>query len=391
METIRLNLSIVVLFLSLVSQAQSPHWEWVLQGGGDKDEIGKWVHCRPDLIYLSGDFYKYTTIGDTTLDGAGTWAAFIGGCTKTGEWEFVMNLGSAKENFQDMEVTENDEYLYGVDRFEVEVEIGNNTYTNRGSYDFFIVKRFFGKDGVIWSLHGGGPEYDDIGGLTVDQYDNCYITGRFAGTAQFGPFSLTSKAENDLFVAKISKDGEWLWVQSAGGTAHDIGKGIAVDKSGNVYITGAFQLDAQFGNTKLQSTGNVGYSDVFIAKLDPNGNWLWAKNCPGDYTETGKDIAVDKNGYPVVIGEYDYNINIGGNSFQSKGSTDIFVAKANPNGEWVWTISASGSGTIAAEGIDVDDNGDTYVIGYFKGSPNFGNHTVSVDKEKDLFVAKIVE
>jgi len=386
----------ILLFLTLLAVsalllAQTPDWQWVLQGGGNQCDEGLWVHCMPDFVYVSGQFYKTTSIGDTTLDGENSWTALLAECTKNGEWDFAMSLGLKKDNFQIMETTFDDMYIYGASRFEAQVDAEIDILTSKGNYDFYVMKRVFGQDEIIWCVQAGGTERDEILGIDVDQNDNCYITGRFAGTAEFGSFSLSSKDGNDIFVAKISKDGRWLWATSAGGQAHDGGNGIAVDKYGNVYVTGALQVDAEFGNTNLTASGTEGYSDIFIAKLDPDGNWIWAKSVGGKYTEYANDIDVDENGQIFVAGVFEENLIIAGNSFHSKGGTDIFVAKADTDGVWQWSISAGGLSYDVVQGIDVDKDGSIYITGYFKGKSNFGSHTVSVDDEKDLFVAKIVE
>ena len=128
----------------------------------------------------------------------------------------------------------------------------------------------------FWAKKAGGTSYDNGLSIAIDANENSYVTGYFSGSATFGTTTLTSSSEyySDIFVAKLDNNSNWLWVKQAGGTNWDYGYGIAVDANGNSYVTGYFYNSATFGTTTLTSSG---YADIFVAKLDSSGNWLWAK------------------------------------------------------------------------------------------------------------------
>ncbi len=92
-----------------------------------------------------------------------------------------------------------------------------------------------------------------------------------SGSVTFSTTALINSGEYDIFVVSWTLTVTWLWKQKAGGTSGDFGNGIAVDANGNSYVTGNFWSSATFGTTTLTSSG--GY-DIFVAKLDINGNWL---------------------------------------------------------------------------------------------------------------------
>ena len=99
------------------------------------------------------------------------------------------------------------------------------------------------------------------------------VTGSFSGAASFGDTTLTSAGNADVFIAKLNRDGSYAWAKKAGGTSNDVGNGITSLADGSSIITGSFQGTASFGDTTLTSDGD---NDVFIAVLDANGNWLSA-------------------------------------------------------------------------------------------------------------------
>ena len=121
--------------------------------------------------------------------------------------------------------------------------------------------------------------------IALDSGGNAYITGKFAGAITFGPHTLGTLHNNDedIYVAKMNSDGNWIWAVSAGkqGVTTNIqnvdrGKDIVVDYSGDIIITGEFAGSATFGNISISSGWLL---DIFVAKLNSDGEW---HNCGGD-------------------------------------------------------------------------------------------------------------
>ena len=131
---------------------------------------------------------------------------------------------------------------------------------------------------MLWAVGAGGTSADWGNGIAVDSSGNAYVTGTFQGTAAFGNFDLTSQGSYDFFVAKLNSTGSWQWAVEAGGTSGDYGNGIAVDSSGNVYVTGGFS-SAAFGPTNLAANGS---KDIFVAYID-------GANLDSDFVPSGWD------------------------------------------------------------------------------------------------------
>ena len=240
----------------------------------------------------------------------------------------------------------------------------------------------------LWAKKAGGTGSDWGYGIAVDTSGNSYVTGYFQGTATFGSTNLTSNGGYDIFVAKLDSSGNWLWAKKAGGTSDDEGHGIAVDASGNSYVTGFFGGSASFGSTTLISNGNY---DIFITKLDSNGNWLWAKNAGGPNYDSGCGIAFDTSGNSYVTGTFYSSADFGSTTLTSYGDYDIFIAKLDSSGNWFWAKNAGGTNVDIGYGIAVDTSGNSYVIGYFEsGIVIFGPTTYLISSGySDLFIAKL--
>src|SRR5207249_1049908 len=184
--------------------------------------------------------------------------------------------------------------------FRPEVTFGSNTLVSAGDFDIFLVKHDrFGN--VAWAKRAGGAGSDFSFGIAVDAMTNVYLTGFFTDLATFDSTNLVSSGGQDIFVAKYSS-GALDWVRQAGGaTDSDFGYGIAVDAVGNAYVSGTFQGVASFGTNTLSGFGE---EDIFVAKFDPSGNVLWARQAGGGALDQGYGIALDGENNCYVTGRF---------------------------------------------------------------------------------------
>lgn len=212
---------------------------------------------------------------------------------------------------------------------------------------------------------GGGSETGR--GVCTDASGNVYYMGIFSGAnTDFdpGPGStlLSPLGLMDIFVTKYAADGTFLWAVRGGGVSQDQAAGIAFDGTG-IYITGTFNLSASFGAFNLSSTGGAG-TDIYVAKLDFNGNYLWAKNfgASGVGGDNGQAICTDGVGGVYFSGTIGGNANIGGFSLSTTGgsSGDMVVAKlAAVDGSVSWAVNGGSSAS--------SDNGTGSSICYHPG------------------------
>ena len=238
-----------------------------------------------------------------------------------------------------------------------------------------------------WAIPAVGIDDDEGRAITIDENGNTYVTGYFQSTVTFGPFSLTSAGSCDIFVTKMDANGNWLWVTQAGGvTGSEMGLSIALDDNGNIYLSGYFQYTVTFGPFTLTSNG---LADMFIAKMDANGNWLWVTQAGGGSIVDGRAIALDDNNNIYVAGTLQGWATFGPYFHQSTGWSDIFIAKLDANGNWQWVIQAGGSDIDHCYAIAIDDNGNSYVTGSFESTATFGPFSLTSAGSGDIFVAKI--
>ena len=273
---------------------------------------------------------------------------------------------------------------------------GAFTLTNKGSADTFIAK-YNNAGNVLWARSAGGAGNDQGTRLALDTNGNCYVTGLFGSpTITFGSFTLTNVATDgswDLLLVKYDSNGNVVWAKSAGGPGFDAGNSVAVDTTGNVFVTGYFDgTNVNVGGTILTNNGPAGTSDLFLAKYNSAGALQWVRSAGGnsdDFAFVGVDAAT--NSY--ITGFFvSPTISFGGVTLTNTsldGSEDMFVAKYNSAGNLLWARRAVGDSANDGRGIAVDAAGNCYIAGhFFSDSITFGNVTLMNAGGADIFVVK---
>ena len=201
------------------------------------------------------------------------------------------------------------------------------------------------------------------------------MTGYFKGTATFGNITLESAGDKDIFIAKLDASGTYQWARKAGGLAGDDGESIAVLDDGSSIVTGGFQGVATFGNTTLESAGSY---DIFVAKLGANGDYQWARKAGGERDRfKATSVSILDDGASIVTGYFKDDATFGNTTLTSAGSLDIFIAKLDADGEYEWVTQAGGTSTDSGYGVSVLEDGSSIVTGYFFGDATFGNTTLT--------------
>lgn len=239
--------------------------------------------------------------------------------------------------------------------------------------------------GIIydWAITAGGTPQESARSVALDEIGNIYVTGLFEESMHFEDIDLYGAGGDDIYVAKYDTNGHVLWVTKAGGLNADYGLGIAVDGDGNCFVTGSFYGDIQCQGSHIVSNGGL---DVFIAKFDAEGILVWANGVGGDGYDRGCDVAVDGRGNPVVTGFYNSSVDFGVSTLESRGRSDIFVAKFDPQGNPIWAHSSGGVSTDIGYGVTVGSMDNIYVTGFFNGHAHFGSHELQSRGSEDIFV-----
>jgi len=269
-------------------------------------------------------------------------------------------------------------------RYDGVVNFGGITLSSSAYTDDVFIAKYSAAGALQWA-HGFGSTGSDVAtGAAVDSSGNLVITGYFQGTVDFGNGPVTAAGSNSLFVAKYSAAGNWMWFDQVGNA---FGNAVAVDGSGNVVVTGYYSGTVNFGGGSLSSIN--GGTDIFVAKYSSSGGYVWAKSYGGSSIDMAKAIAVDHSGNVVVTGYYQGTANFGGGSWTSAGGNDIFVAKyASADGSPIWAKTFGSTTSDYGYGVAVDGSDNVLVAGDFTGTVDFGGGAQTPSGGGDIFVAK---
>jgi hypothetical protein len=194
-------------------------------------------------------------------------------------------------------------------------------------------------------------------------------------------------------MVKLSATGAHLWSKGMGSTGDDFGSGIAFDPSGNVVVTGSFNLGqpgpdpVNFGCGSLTS---VGGNDIFVVKYAAGGSCLWLKQFGDSYQQNAYAVATDATGNILLTGAFFGTLNFGGSNLVNTNFlySDIFVTKLNASGGHVWSKSMGSTSSDQGAGVAVDGGGNAVITGYFIGTVDFGGGPLTAGSGLTTFVAK---
>ncbi len=276
---------------------------------------------------------------------------------------------------------------------------------NGGSADAFVAKVNSSGTAFLYCGYIGGEDADSAYGIAVDALGNAYVTGSTHSDQNtfpvlYGP-DLSYNFNTDAFVAKVNSLGTTLlYCGYIGGSDGDIGRGIAVDGSGNAYVTGnTSSTQDTFPVLYGPDLTHSGYTDAFVAKVNPSGkDLLYCGYIGGWMYDFGCGIVVDGSGNAYVTGntastQTTFPV-LYGPDFTHNGNNDAFVAKVNPSGTaFLYCGYIGGSSIDNGNGIAVDGSGNAFIVGDTQSTqlsfPVLSGPDLSYNGSTDAFVARI--
>ncbi|MBL7765300.1 MAG: hypothetical protein JNJ58_04360 [Chitinophagaceae bacterium] len=250
------------------------------------------------------------------------------------------------------------------------------------SYNVFVSKQD-AQGNLVWARQLGGAVWDDLGqGIKVDASGNVFIAGYFYDTADFDPGPGTaweiSNGATDVFLCKLDAGGNLVWVKTIGGADFDNCWALDLDAAGNPYLCGNFVTTVDFDpGPGVTSFSTAGYNiDMFICKLDMNGNFVWARQIGGVFEDRAIAIDVDQQGNVITTGLFqqitDFDPGPGTFNLTAVGSTyDVFISKLDNNGNFIWAKSFVGTGNDIGAALRTDASGNIHLTGYFTDQIDF--------------------
>ena len=372
-----------------------PHGEalsqttWARRFGDRATQVGSSVTTdRAGNVLLTGGFAGEMSFGETTLRAHGRRDLFLAKFDAEGRpvWSlsFGVERGSGYCGARSV-ATDREGNIVLAGDFQGTVSFGGSPLESGDGYDVFVAK-FDAQGRHVWSRRFGGADRDLASGLSLDHVGNVFLTGEFRNKVDFGGGPLISAGDVDIFVVKLDQNGEHLYSKGFGGPREDFGTGIAADFAGNVVVTGEYTDSVAFGDQRLRTA--MGY-DIFVVKLDQHGETVWSKSFgPLDSSgiHGGRSIALDRSGNVLLTGDFRDRVEFGGDMLVSAGAYDVFVAKLDPEGRHLWSKRFGDTEWDTAESIATDGVGNVIIGGGYQGTVDFGGGPLPSAGRLDGFV-----
>ena len=317
-------------------------------------------------ILITGDIYEKANIGDLKGPDKGS-SAFLAKLTNDGKSIWLRTLQGTGHLFGKTITSDFEGNTYWGVNFRNKLNRSNNIIESYGNYDF-IIEKVNQSGSVIWFNHFCGKGNNKISSIGINNLNDLYITGHFSNTITLEDKNLTSKGNNDVFVAKINQKGKVIWINNFGGTGSDKGKSLFIKNDSTVIISGEFQDKVMFKNESITADG---HTDVFIAVVngDTKNNLILSF---GDISQQKINSLICNNDNNILLtGSFRKSFTFGSEYVLATGSDDIFVAKLNTGEGKNYQIQANSQYAQSSEKLKIQvipnpttGKIDIYILGF---------------------------
>jgi hypothetical protein len=408
--------------------AQGPHLEWAKQMGGDNWDNGYAIAIGSDRSVFTTGIFRGTadfnphlvdTFMMTANGGTVGNTMFVTKLGSEGEFAWAKKFGNNKFNMVQAIARDRLDNVYVAGYFAdtIDFDPGPGVYNLVSSgtataNDIFILK--LTKNGEFaWAKSIGGTGIVDRAfSLTVDSSDNVLVCGSFIGTVDFDPgpgvYNLTPvNAAGKGFILKLGTDGNFVWAKELGQVNRPSSSvtayAIAVDGINNIFATGYFRDTVDFDpgpGQSLLGSRSLTFDDIFIMKLDSDGNYVWAKSFGSNKLDQGLAITADHLGDVYFTAVYNDTVDFdpGPGTFNLIANYPptygLAVVKLSGSGNFLWAKNLTGPSNNTLEhhyafSIKADKMGNTYTTGYFWGVLNINSTFLATSGASDMFLMKL--
>ncbi len=292
--------------------------------------------------------------------------------------------GGNDESVSSLKIAPNNDIVLAGPYVSSSLNVGGVTIINKGGYDSFVVRlNDQGNTVWAKDIGGVGSAPDYVWEVAVDSKGNVAIGGWYESPVlQIDNFFLNATAiSKNYFLAKIDPTGKTLWAKGPQVVLNYGIEGLAVDSNDNIYGTGSYVNGAvSFDGIALTNSGDA---DIFLVKYNTDGIVQWAKGIGGARYETGYKIAIDQLNNIYLAGYfYSYTIDIGTDHFtKTEFTADLFLSKIDVNGNILCSKRTHGIGDDLPLSLFTDSNNNVFVYSFklLLGEVYFDNVFASTD------------
>jgi hypothetical protein len=347
-------------------------------------------------IYF-GNNATLTCIGDND--------AFFAKYDLDGNFQWAKSFGSLNSEKVLAITADGNQNVYIAGYFTNTTTVNGNNITGYGGRDIYVAK-YDKDGVFQWFKYAGSDKRDEVKSIRCDAQGNVYVCGWMSNNAKFGSqtmITFNNTGYADAFIAKYASNGDLVWVRTGGGDFDDVAWSMVFDSQGSIYMTGEYNAYAEFGGKNVTTTGEA---EVFVVKYNTNGDVLWLKSAGSSKVDRARGIGTDGSTMFVTGqfgGAANSVASFGGSQVTSVDTSDVFIAAISGNGDWLWATSIGGPadkyeplGYESGIAVTGHAGGNVYATGGILCDPdiascknNFGSIQSGSWTRTDIFVAKL--
>jgi len=242
----------------------------------------------------------------------------------------------------------------------------------------------------VWSGVFGDGATDLCADVAVDSQGNMVLVGHYNGSIDFGDGVINVVSGSDLYITKLNADGSFDWTVSAGsdaGTGVETATVVDVDSQQAVVAGGYFSSTIVVSGLSISNESGTP-EDIWVARHSASGSPIFVRNYGGSAAMSLADIATDPDDNIIITGYFDGTVDMyDGHSIVSSADQDIFIAKLSAAGETLWAKSFGEAGLQSGVSVDVDTDGNIYLLASIDGPVDFGGASLTAQGNGDVAVA----
>jgi len=379
----KITLFLCFLSFSVIGQT----WTQAIQVGGEnKEAITVMTSGESNDLYIGGIFDGNFTWDGTEVSSKGQDDLFLGCLDRnTYEWKWKMTSGSTlDDSWSDLKI-DRDGNIICAGVFWVEMNLGGIKLENEvGGKSIFLAK--FNPSGqIVWGKSFDGTALKEMRGIDTDADGNIYMTGYFREQLFLDSISLEARGGTDAFVAKLNAEGTPIWARSFGGRKDTRGIDLGVMDEGHLALVGYYNDTTYFDSYSLPA--KTFDRDIFVSKLDSEGQVLWAKRAGGVFDEEPFDVAIDPGnniwitGYVVGV----LTVEEGFSTQSTNATSDLFLLQYDPTGAPLLAKAFGGTEAVQATSLQLFSD-QIILTGTYQGTVNLSPNLPTARAQETGFV-----
>lgn len=386
---------LIVALVLMAAGASAQRWNWVSTGVGPSfDDVWSMSIGPSGEIFTVGVYSDSINFGGQKLTAFGNYDAFTALFTNKGRITAAIGHGGFDVDEAQSGVIDKNGNMYVAGSFVTEALVGGQLIEalSENSTDMWVAK--IDKNGTLaWVKVFGSPTYDEGAPVVaVDSLGSVYVAGGVGGTGQFGTRSYTSVGKLDIFVAKLSANGDFVWVQGAGATDNDMAVSINVSPNGDrIYTASTFIGRVTFGSAGTIESF-VNRADFVVQAMNNNGTTLWAKRIGYSGVDRYISTTTQSDGKLVVTGAMSQTTTFDTRTLTANGefASDMFLCRFTKDGVIDLLERYGSTFDEVGLGVRVDTKGAFIVGGYFDSTTVIDNIAAESSGGRDGFITRIM-